>query len=48
MQMNPSLAVYQGMKRAGINFASSVPCVNLDEGLIWVVSLDGSGNVLAS
>jgi sulfopyruvate decarboxylase subunit alpha len=29
--MNPSLAVYQGMKRAGINFVTSVPCVNLQE-----------------
>lgn len=29
--MNPSLAVYQGMLRAGINFAASVPCVNLQE-----------------
>gem|GEM_PF-6249432 len=39
MQMNPSLAVYLGMKRASINFATSVPCVNLDEGLIWVVEV---------
>jgi sulfopyruvate decarboxylase TPP-binding subunit len=46
--MDTSLAVYLGMKRAGINFATSVPCVNLDEGLIWVVSLDGPGKVLAS
>ena len=27
--MNPSLAVYRGLKRAGIDFATSVPCVNL-------------------
>jgi sulfopyruvate decarboxylase subunit alpha len=27
--MNPSLAIYRGLKRAGINFATSVPCVNL-------------------
>jgi sulfopyruvate decarboxylase subunit alpha len=36
LQMNPSLAVYQGMKRAGINFATSVPCVNLQELLALV------------
>ena len=36
MQMNPSLAVFQGMKRAGINFATSVPCVNLQELLALV------------
>ncbi|HOV52856.1 MAG TPA: sulfopyruvate decarboxylase subunit alpha [Methanothrix sp.] len=30
-QMNPSLAVYRGVKRAGINFAASVPCVNLQQ-----------------
>jgi len=34
--MNPSLAVYQGMKRAGINFVASVPCVNLQELLALV------------
>ena len=39
IQMNPSLAVYQGMKRAGINFATSVPCVNLQE-LLALVSGD--------
>ncbi len=39
MQMNPSLAVYRGMKRAGINFATSVPCVNLQE-LLGLVSGD--------
>ncbi len=27
--MNPSQAVYRGMKSAGIDFAASVPCVNL-------------------
>jgi sulfopyruvate decarboxylase subunit alpha len=37
--MNPSLAVYQGMKRAGINFVTSVPCVNLQE-LLALVSGD--------
>ena len=37
--MNPSLAVYQGMKRAGINFVTSVPCVNLQE-LFTLVSDD--------
>jgi len=36
IQMNPSLAIYQGMKRAGINFAASVPCVNLQELLALV------------
>jgi len=39
IQMNPSLAVYLGMKRAGINFATSVPCVNLQE-LLALVSGD--------
>ena len=39
VEMNPSLAVYQGMKRAGINFATSVPCVNLQE-LLALVSDD--------
>lgn len=34
--MNPSLAVYRGLKRAGINFATSVPCVNLQELLALV------------
>lgn len=29
--MNPSQAVYRGMKSAGIDFAASVPCVNLQE-----------------
>ena len=29
--MNPSLAIYRGLKRAGIDFAASVPCVNLQE-----------------
>ena len=37
--MNPSLAVYQGMLRAGINFVTSVPCVNLQE-LLALVSDD--------
>ncbi len=36
IQMDPSLAVYKGMKRAGINFATSVPCVNLQELLALV------------
>jgi len=31
VDMNPSLAVHLGLKRAGINFAASVPCVNLQE-----------------
>ena len=29
--MNPSIAVYQGLKHAGIDFATSVPCVNLQQ-----------------
>jgi sulfopyruvate decarboxylase subunit alpha len=29
--MNPSLAIYRGLKRAGIDFAASVPCVNLQQ-----------------
>jgi sulfopyruvate decarboxylase subunit alpha len=29
--MNPSIAVYQGLKNAGIDFAASVPCVNLQQ-----------------
>jgi len=37
--MNPSLAIYQGLKRAGINFVTSVPCVNLQE-LLGLVSGD--------
>ena len=37
--MDPSLAVYQGMKCTGINFATSVPCVNLQE-LLALVSGD--------
>ncbi len=31
-------AIYQGLKRAGINFATSVPCVNLQELLALVRS----------
>ncbi|MEI8004145.1 MAG: sulfopyruvate decarboxylase subunit alpha [Methanothrix sp.] len=37
--MNPSLAVYQGIKRAGISFVTSVPCVNLQE-LLALVGCD--------
>ena len=37
--MNPSLAVYSGLKSAGIDFASSVPCVNL-QGLLDLVARD--------
>jgi len=29
--MTPCLAIYRGLKRAGIDFAASVPCVNLQE-----------------
>lgn len=34
--MNPSLAIYRGLKRAGIDFAASVPCVNLQQLLTQV------------
>ena len=34
--MNPSLAIYRGLKRADINFATSVPCINLQELLALV------------
>jgi sulfopyruvate decarboxylase subunit alpha len=34
--MNPSLAIYHGLKRAGIDFATSVPCVNLQQILTLV------------
>jgi len=34
--MNPSLAVYQGLKNASIDFAASVPCVNLQQLLALV------------
>ena len=36
--MNPSIAVYRGLKSAGIDFATSVPCVNLQELLALVES----------
>jgi sulfopyruvate decarboxylase subunit alpha len=29
--MTPSLSIYRGIKRAGIDFAATVPCVNLQE-----------------
>lgn len=38
-KINPSLAVYHGLKRAGVDFAASVPCVNLQE-LLSLVSDD--------
>ncbi len=31
IRMTPTLAIYRGLKRAGIDFATSVPCVNLQE-----------------
>jgi sulfopyruvate decarboxylase subunit alpha len=37
--MNASLAVYQGLRRAGVDFATSVPCVNLQE-LLTLISAD--------
>jgi sulfopyruvate decarboxylase subunit alpha len=36
--MKPSLAVYRGLKRAGIDFAASVPCINLQQLLHLVVA----------
>jgi len=35
--MKSSLAVYRGLKRAGIDFAASVPCINLQQLLHLVV-----------
>ena len=29
--MNSSFAIYRGLKRAGIDFATSIPCANLQE-----------------
>ena len=37
--MNPSAEVYNGMKRAGIDFATSVPCINLQD-LLGLVESD--------
>ncbi|HII07631.1 MAG TPA: sulfopyruvate decarboxylase subunit alpha [Methanotrichaceae archaeon] len=37
-EINPTEAVYGGMKRAGIDFVASVPCVNLQELLCLVES----------
>jgi len=37
--MNPSIAVYRGLKSAGIDFAASVPCVNLQD-LLDLVARD--------
>jgi sulfopyruvate decarboxylase subunit alpha len=37
--MTPSLAIYRGLKRAGIDFATSVPCVNLQQ-LLTIVGDD--------
>ena len=34
--MNPSHSIYRGMKRAGIDFVTSVPCVNLQQLLTQV------------
>ena len=39
VDMNPSRAVYLGLIRAGIDFATSVPCVNLQE-LLGLVDAD--------
>ncbi len=39
LDMNPSLTVYRGLRRAGIDFVASVPCVNLQE-LLGLVDLD--------
>ncbi len=37
--MNPSLAVFRGLKSAGIDFVTSVPCVNLQK-LLTMISED--------
>ncbi len=37
-EIDPSQAVYKGMKRAGVDFVASVPCVNLQELLSLVDS----------
>jgi len=34
--MDPTLAVFRGLKRAGIDFAASVPCINLQQLLTMV------------
>lgn len=34
--MNPSHSIYRGLKRAGIDFAASVPCINLQQLLTLV------------
>jgi sulfopyruvate decarboxylase subunit alpha len=36
---NPSLAVYQGLKLAGIDFVASVPCINLQH-LLELIDAD--------
>ncbi len=38
-RMDPSAEVYNGMKRAGIDFATSVPCINLQD-LLGLVESD--------
>ncbi|MBC7121380.1 MAG: sulfopyruvate decarboxylase subunit alpha [Candidatus Methanosuratus sp.] len=37
--MSPSLAIFRGLKHAGIDFVASVPCVNLQD-LLTLVSED--------
>ena len=34
--MTPSLSIYRGLKRAGIDFVASVPCINLQQLLTLV------------
>ena len=34
--MNSSPSIYRGLKRAGIDFAASVPCINLQQLLTLV------------
>ena len=36
MDNNPSIAVLQGMKKAGVDFVVSVPCVNLKDLILMV------------
>lgn len=38
-EIDPSLAIYRGLGRAGIDLAASVPCINLKE-LLCLVSQD--------
>ncbi|MDD1742435.1 MAG: hypothetical protein LUQ47_03795, partial [Methanotrichaceae archaeon] len=39
IMIDPSRIIYRGLKLAGINFAASVPCINLG-GLLDLISHD--------